>query len=104
LTTIRTRYHYGYKTIGLKERDYLALAKKKQALESAIGRRLNWSDFLLCIAGLKSVAEEQSIARLARGRRPSAEPESLSPSSASQLEEIVARHVDRAISEIRKRS
>ncbi len=99
-----TRYHYDYKTIGLKERDYLALAKKKQALEGAIGRRLNWSDFLLCIAGLKSVAEEQSIARLARGRRPAAEPESLSPFGASELEEIVARHIDRAIREIKKRS
>ena len=97
------QYHYDYKTIGLKERDYLALARKKQSMERAIGKRLNWSDFLLSIAGLKSVAEEQRIARLAHGERPAEAVEGPISSSASQLEEIVARHVDRAIREIKRR-
>lgn len=100
---MRTQYHYEYKTIGLKERDYLALAKKKQSLERAIGKRLNWSDFLLSIAGLKSVSEERRIARLAHGERPAEALDAPSASSTSQLEEIIARQIDRAIREIKKR-
>jgi hypothetical protein len=91
-------YHYNYKSISVKERDYLVLCKKKQTIESAIGRTLTWSDFLLVIAGLKSIAEEERIARLANGQSPSE-----TVGGTSQLEEIVARHVDIAISAMKKR-
>ena len=62
MTTMSTRYYY-------EERGYSALVKKKQAVERATGKHFNWSDFSLFIAGLKSVAEEQRISRIAYGKR-----------------------------------
>jgi hypothetical protein len=91
-------YHYRYKSISVKERDYLVLSKKKQTVESAIGRNLTWSDFLLVIAGLKGIAEEERIARLASGQPPGEK-----VGGASQLEEIVARQVEMAIRGMKKR-
>ncbi len=91
-------YHYNYKSISVKERDYLVLSKKKQAIESAIGRNLTWSDFLLVIAGFKGMAEEERIAHLANGQSPDE-----TVGGTSQLEEIVARHVEIAIRTMKKR-
>jgi hypothetical protein len=99
--TMPKPYHYRTKCVGLRERDYLALAKKKQAVEATIGKRLNWSDFLLLMAGLKSVADEQRIAHLAQGERSDEESETPSLPGTSQVEEIVARQVDRVIREMR---
>ena len=101
MKTIIAPYHYNYKSISVKERDYLVLSKKKQAVEGAIGRNLTWSDFLLVIAGFKGMAEEERIARLANGQPPDKPDEKVG--GASQLEEIVARHVDIAISAMKKR-
>jgi hypothetical protein len=95
-------YHYRYKSISVKERDYLVLSKKKQTVESAIKRHLSWSEFLLLIAGLKSVAEEERISRLALGEPANEEFERPLLSGASQLEEIVARQVEMAIRGMKK--
>ena len=94
-----------YKSIGVKEHDYLALAEKKRAVESIIGKRLDWADFLLLMAGLwedKSLADEQRIAHLAQGEPSDEEFESFPIASTSKVEEIVAKHADRVIKELRR--
>jgi putative SOS response-associated peptidase YedK len=70
-----------------------------------IGKRLDWADFLLLMAGLweaKSATDEQQIAHLAQGERSDEEFESFTLLSTPQAEEIVARHADRVIRELKK--
>jgi hypothetical protein len=46
-----------YKSIGLKEREYNALAEKKKQLEATTGRELNWGLFLLLLVGVKALSD-----------------------------------------------
>lgn len=46
-----------YKSIGMKESDYLALFEKKGEAERILAKRLDWGDFLMLLANLKPVSQ-----------------------------------------------
>jgi hypothetical protein len=94
-----------YKSIGLKECDYLALAEKKRQVESIIGKRVDWPEFLLLMAGLwedKGMTAEHEVANLAQGEPSDEKFDSFFLPSTPQVEAIVAKHADRVIRELRK--
>ena len=44
-----------YKSVGMPESDYLKLARKKEQVENIIGKRVDWANFLLLLADLRSI-------------------------------------------------
>ena len=44
-----------YKSIGMKESQYLTIADKKRLFEDTVGRHFSWGTFLLILAGLHPV-------------------------------------------------
>jgi len=46
-----------YKSIGMKESQYLTIANKKRLFEDTVGRHFDWGTFLLILAGLQSTDE-----------------------------------------------
>lgn len=97
--------HPKYKSIGLKECDYLTLAKKKQEVEGLIGKRVDWPEFLLLMAGLwedKGMAAEHQVAQMAQEEPSDEKFEHFFLPSTPQVEAIVAKHADRVIRDLRK--
>lgn len=98
-----------YKSIGIKEPDYVALAEKKEALERIIGKRLDWAEFLLLLADLKSISQivGYPVAELhdSEGEEPMPEQleefESFDLATPEQIEEIINRAADRIIMELK---
>lgn len=99
-----------YKSIGMKESDYRAIAEKKQAIESLIGKRLDWAEFLLLLADLRPTQEmtkqgQVEVAELHEDE-PAPESEELESFFVPQIEEIqavVRREGDRIIKELKGR-
>jgi len=57
-------------TIGINREGYARLAKKKQALEGAVGQRFSWGAFLVILAGLHPVDElvnRKEVEQIAQG-------------------------------------
>lgn len=96
-----------YKSIGMKESDYRAIAEKKQAIESLIGKRLDWAEFLLLLADLRPVGEiikqgQVEVAELHEGEPApeSDELESFFLPSTEEVEQIVNTAANRVITEV----
>jgi hypothetical protein len=96
----------------MKESDYQVIADKKLSVESLVGKRLNWANFLLLLADLRSVNEiigerRDNIAELhdVEGDEGVADPdefEEIPPwVTRQEVEEIVRAEADRIISELK---
>lgn len=88
--------------IGIHREKYDLLSEKKQELEKTINRHFTWGDFLLILAGLRTVdeliGERPDIAELHEG----GEAEEVSSWLTKQeAEEVVGKAADRIINELK---